>query len=362
MFDRASHAHLLLTPGEFDALGPDPVQALLQQTKTYAPIIMGPADPAESIDDQELAAHLALAKQASAKLQDNVLADLSQEEEQALAAVVYLAKRPSLRVQGGLVRGIPTSWQPLQHGVEDVEAYLPGVGRLDRVSQGARERQGTGWFVKKDRVITNNHVVAGLCGIDPHAVPGWRKLLGEQIDQVNRHWAANEADRPTWDPAESPQGGPETAAGRVVQADLHPVLDMAILQVEGVEDSDSLVIPISAEGPVDPSDRVYVLGYPAVASMEHRLHRALLRYLFGDKPWGMDKRVAPGALRNVGMSPVSHDATTLGGSSGSAVMDLESHLAVGLHYWGSYWTANDAVPLWMYADDPLFQRHGIEHA
>ena len=41
---------------------------------------------------------------------------------------------------------------------------------------------------------------------------------------------------------------------------------------------------------------------------------------------------------------MEHDASTLGGNSGSAVIDLETGEAVGLHFAGSYLQANYAVP------------------
>src|SRR5262249_1075036 len=40
----------------------------------------------------------------------------------------------------------------------------------------------------------------------------------------------------------------------------------------------------------------------------------------------------------------THDCTTLGGNSGSVLLDLENGVAVGLHYAGLYQENNFAVP------------------
>ena len=40
----------------------------------------------------------------------------------------------------------------------------------------------------------------------------------------------------------------------------------------------------------------------------------------------------------------THDCTTLGGNSGSVVLDLETGQAVGLHCGGTFLKANYAVP------------------
>lgn len=56
------------------------------------------------------------------------------------------------------------------------------------------------------------------------------------------------------------------------------------------------------------------------------------------------KRLAAGQLTAVeGRDVVHHDATTLGGNSGSAVIDLDSGKAVALHFGGAAGRSNVAV-------------------
>ena len=54
-------------------------------------------------------------------------------------------------------------------------------------------------------------------------------------------------------------------------------------------------------------------------------------------------------------SAIEHDCSTLGGNSGSPVVDLETHQVIGLHFGGRFGVRNYAVPLWMLAGDPLLR-------
>jgi V8-like Glu-specific endopeptidase len=81
--------------------------------------------------------------------------------------------------------------------------------------------------------------------------------------------------------------------------------------------------------------------------------------LFGGAATNVRKRVAPGKLRGIAGPSVQHDASTLGGSSGSPVLCFDTHKVVGLHFSGVYGTANHAVPLWKVQHDPFFAQAGI---
>ncbi|MHC2390796.1 DNA/RNA endonuclease G (NUC1) [Bradyrhizobium liaoningense] len=55
------------------------------------------------------------------------------------------------------------------------------------------------------------------------------------------------------------------------------------------------------------------------------------------------KRLAPGAVTDIEPTRILHNCTTLGGNSGSAVIDLDSGEALGLHFSGSFLATNYAV-------------------
>jgi hypothetical protein len=118
---------------------------------------------------------------------------------------------------------------------------------------------------------------------------------------------------------------------------------------------------------------LYVLGYPAP---DYRNDAALQRSIFGDRYFV--KRLQPGAAMappenavmrlepcSSGAEPhdvMFHDASTLGGNSGSCVVDLESGQVIGLHFAGKYMEYNEAVALWRLVDDPLLTRAGVNFA
>jgi hypothetical protein len=74
------------------------------------------------------------------------------------------------------------------------------------------------------------------------------------------------------------------------------------------------------------------------------------------------KRLQPGKLRNLvgGANIVEHDCSTLGGNSGSCVVDMTTNKIVGLHFSGRFGEINSAVALWKLIDDPLLKSAGVQ--
>ena len=60
------------------------------------------------------------------------------------------------------------------------------------------------------------------------------------------------------------------------------------------------------------------------------------------------------------VSALTHDASTLGGNSGSAVVDLSTGRIIGLHFAGIYLDANFAVPAWELARDARVVDAGVD--
>jgi hypothetical protein len=100
---------------------------------------------------------------------------------------------------------------------------------------------------------------------------------------------------------------------------------------------------------------VYVIGYPA--SDSRRNDPDEMRRIF-DNIYNV-KRLQPGEVKRVARREFEHDCSTLGGNSGSCVIDLESHEVLGLHFSGRYLEANKAVALWKLADDLLVKKAGL---
>jgi glutamyl endopeptidase len=348
-----------------EVLGNDPAAALFGLAKSRAPIEPGFAgDPG---DDPELKKEFAIAQAAAAALKKNQNATLTAEQAQALHAFVHLLARPALRVVDDAIPAIPDSWKQLKTAHDSVMRRIRGVGRIDTTT---RQHVGTGWFVAENLLLTNRHVAGALCGLDPHGDPAWLDKLPTAVVTTNALWDKDPSRRPVWDPAEAPSAA-SSAIGTITKIrTCHQLLDMALLDVTGVANSKDLVLRMHASPPATLERHdVYLAGYPGVTP-PYGVSPQVAKLLFRDATSSGLKRVSPGQLvALVEDLPIaankpreSHDGSTLGGSSGSPVIDFDNHRVVALHYQGHYGVANYAVPLWLVKDDPSFTDNGITFA
>jgi endonuclease G len=117
--------------------------------------------------------------------------------------------------------------------------------------------------------------------------------------------------------------------------------DFALLRVENRSGGHALASPIPlAASPVRPEQQVAVIGYPARDSRV--TDDQLMQSIFGDVY--DKKRLAPGQVTKARPELVFHDCSTLGGNSGSVLLDLATGQAVGLHFAGRFLETNYAVP------------------
>jgi hypothetical protein len=348
-----------------EVLGNDPVAALLGLARSRAPVETGfVGDPG---DDPELKKQFAIAQAAAAALKNNPTVALTAEQTQALHAFVHLLARPALRVHGGAIPAIPQSWERLDTAHLLVIRRIRGVGRIDTST---RAHVGTGWFVAESLLLTNRHVAGALCGLDPHSDAAWLSKLPAAVVATNATWDRDPAARPVWDPAEAPSAA-STTVGTITKIRVcHKLLDMALLDVTGIADSKALVLRIHAAAPAALAQHdVYLAGYPGVTP-PFGVSPQVAKLLFPDASSSGLKRVSPGQLvALVEDLPIaadkpceSHNGSTLGGSSGSPIIDFDNHRVIALHYAGQYGVANYAVPLWLVKDDPFFTDNGITFA
>jgi endonuclease G len=139
---------------------------------------------------------------------------------------------------------------------------------------------------------------------------------------------------------------------------VHPFWDMALLKVDGLPNSQAL--PLSTQKPEDLiNEDVVVIGYPA---RDDRNDLAVQDRIFEGKYFV--KRLAPGVVRERAsiqsfenkVNALTHNASTLGGNSGSAVVDVKSGKVIALHFAGVYLVANYAVPMYELARDRRLEK------
>ena len=199
---------------------------------------------------------------------------------------------------------------------------------------------GTGWLVAPDIVVSNAHVASQFATKSSEGA-GYvfrhnfrRRAMSASIDFRMEYGndAVNEFRL-----KEVLYIGPRDDFGN------HDP-DVALFRLGApLSESASLGSPIAmSKNAPTVNLRVAVIGYPAFDS---RIPDAdLMRSIFGDD-YDL-KRMAPGTIKRIDQeySVLEHDASTLGGNSGSVILDMATGLAIGLHFAGSFLQANYAIP------------------
>lgn len=257
----------------------------------------------------------------------------SEEEYAGLEAIINAEIRPAIDI----IDGTFTVTHPLWKHLSDdptlkarIEAVIPCVGRIELPGHPRLPYGGTGFVVGDGLIMTNRHVAgifaSGLGDRNLIFISG----LKAGIDFLR------EQGRPT---------GPTLVVRRIVM--IHPYWDMAILAVDGLP-APRTPLRLSLEDARDLLGHdIFVVGYPA---FDPRNPGDEQQDLFAGR-YGI-KRLQPGELQG-GMRTASfgkmvaaatHDCSTLGGNSGSAVVDLSTGHVLALHFGGLYHEQNYAVP------------------
>lgn len=294
--------------------------------------------------------------------QDGVNAALDESATVRLEALVSIVDRPAIAVtdtemaDGSMRQSMDVNNPEFGRfaalaslALPDLETKVfPAVGRID----GAGVHLGTGFVVAPGLIMTNRHVLEEIAAPLPKATAPvrWQITRDATIDfspfghDPKRRFVIEEVVFAGADPIR-----------------LWPVsfdkLDLALLKVQ-MQNADGTPLPDPIELARDASWRtgvpsVYVLGYPAppgfIPRDEHGRFRQdvleRLRTLFQLNY--RRKYFSPGSITGQSHTWVfDHDATSLGGNSGSPTGILGGNLqAVGLHFAGDWLRANYAHDL-----------------
>ena len=324
----------------FDDLGD--VAERVQSARFAAPLRpMGvTADPA----DRERGRVLADGVAGLAKVRAGRDDDVDEAERLGLRAIVQQEGRPAIVVRDGDFGDPPALWSHLDGRRERIREVIARAGRVEVDGHPDHAWVGTASLVAPATLMTNRHVAATFCRRGRRRSWTFRPGMSSRIDFLREQ-----------DSADALQFEVTEAIG------VHEDHDLALLRIEHLADGRPLPEPLSVAGSSPPSvlgREVYLVGYPM--SDPTRNEPETIARIFRDV---FDvKRLQPG--RTVGTSTarsaLEHDCSTLGGNSGSPLVDLETNLVIGLHFGGTYEVGNYAVPLWMLVDDPLLRAGGID--
>ncbi|MCC2981225.1 DNA/RNA non-specific endonuclease [Sphingomonas sp. IC4-52] len=257
----------------------------------------------------------------------------------ALEAIVQRYGRPPLLVSNDAVVLEPLVDLPPDTDVliKAAEFRLRSVGRVEFVNSG-QSWGGTGWLVDRrggrSIVVTNRHV-AGIVArrradgvaVFMRAPSGAR--LGARLDFKEEHGSV------AGDQSATVPVSDVTYLADEIDA------DVALLAIDAAGVGDRRPIDLDTS-PIQVGELVALIGYPAYDSRnddsdQSRYFRDLYEV----------KRFSPGRITQSGQGAeeLSHDCTSLGGSSGGPLIRLGPDAgAVGLHFSGVYGKANSAVP------------------
>ncbi|UCE62173.1 MAG: DNA/RNA non-specific endonuclease [Phycisphaerales bacterium] len=258
-------------------------------------------------------------------------AELHESEMSALEAIILPQGRPVIDIVNDGFNDPPSPWAHLGTGDTRtrIETVIPSVGRIELPNHPSLPYGGTGFVVGDDLIMTNRHVAeifaTGLGRRELSFRPG-------QVAGLDFRREVNPTDPIYLD------------VRQVVM--IHPYWDMACLRVDELPEAQR-PLTLSVTHPDDLTDRdVVVIGYPAMDSRNDLdLQRRIFRGIFNVKRMQPGKITARAQIHSFGnrVSAMSHDSSTLGGNSGSAVIDVETGEVVGLHFAGRYLEANYAV-------------------
>jgi endonuclease G len=213
-----------------------------------------------------------------------------------------------------------------------VEPVIPSAGRID-LRNHRKAWVGTGWMVAPSIVATNRHVAEEFARSEGDGFV-FRKRFGGGKIGATLDWKREHAR-----PDES-----RFRVKEILWIEPEESFDVALLKIvdEG-EDGEHPPAVVELLTEADFKDGVGrwigVIGYPARDSRndlddQHRIFDGIYNV----------KRLAPGQITSVRPDGlIEHDATTLGGNSGSVVLDLEKGKAIGIHFGGIEGEGNFAV-------------------
>jgi endonuclease G len=284
-------------------------------------------------------------------LESTTLNAAAEAAPQSLETIVLRVGRPVLAIVQDAPRldfsdAASEVWRSrLAAAADRVSQAARAVGRIDVAGHPQLQWVGTAWLIGLDTVVTNRHVA--------------------------REFGRADAGRFTFrqGPADEPIRASIDFLKEVDRRDRFEFRVVEILHIEGEDGPDLALLRIEppsgqadwpspiplAVRPPAPLQQIAVIGYPA---RDSRIpDQRLMQSIFGDVY--DTKRLAPGQVTEMRTNVLLHDCSTLGGNSGSVLLDLTSGEAVGLHFAGRFLEANFAVPAALAAErlDWVRRRH-----
>ena len=280
--------------------------------------------------------------------------DTGEPIDRALEAIILRFGRPAYFVQDDTfdTSAAPSSSAEVDAVVNQarsvIDAAIPSVGRIN-LRDHRMPWVGTGWLVAEDVLVTNRHVASEFAQRDGDAyvfIETAGRKAKAYLDTVREYQSSREIvfrlKEVLW--IAPPSGSHDVAFLSIDRQSEDGHSQPPMIELMDQETYDDLPVETWTA----------VIGYPAFSIYNNAQdQQRIFEGVFDIKRLQPGKIVAKGAD-----GIVNHDATTLGGNSGSVVLHLDSGKAVALHFGGIEGDTNSAVAAPVVAD--LLRRHASE--
>ncbi len=338
--------HLLPEMGHVhSALEADPDDFFHHLRRETAAIVIKPGGPdwAASYTDRSTKVMKRAREAVEEVIKNGRSADLSPAQAEGLEAVVHTVGRPAIPVQSGSYpsAGPDQWWRVLDEHRTAVERVLAGVGRIEvEPDPMGRTFAGTGFVVSPGVIATNRHVIATFA---TESQDGTWQLLADVAARIDFAEEFGSTSPPH-----------EFAIKKILGVGVGDQRDLAFLQVNKSSTAGRRLpgpLRFTAKPAVRKGSVVFVVGYPAFSPGDNSVFdvEAVFAGIYDVK------RLQPGYVMGVRARSLDlmHDCSTLGGNSGSCVVDLKSGSVVAIHRRGAALRANHALPLWPLRTEPF---------
>lgn len=249
--------------------------------------------------------------------------------------------RPAIDIEKDTFDPLPAIWDDINAVRPKMTPLIRAVGRLNVAGHPKVSFAGTAFVCGRDLLLTNRHVAEEFMS----------GVAGSSDLQFKVGMSANVDTKEEVDSAET------CLLKCTGEGAVSPEWDVALLRIEGLP-AGIEPVPLSSTAPNRFSDRTAAtVGYPAFDEAENLIEQILIfRSIFNKK------RLLPGKFTDIFsvqsygrcVKALAHDCTTLGGSSGSTVIDVATLKVFGVHFGGESGVRNYCVPTWKLLEIPAF--------
>ena len=271
------------------------------------------------------------------------------EVERHVEELVILTEgRPSMLIRNddydlSLYESLPNIFhQLLEDNRDTVSRAIGAVGRIEVWNHPRRAWIGTGFIADagdgQNVLITNRHVADEMAyRRDDGSFQFVESMLGDSPISASLDLKEEVA----FDGSDTPYAVPIREVLNIEPSDGFDLAFLLLGEIPATLGVEPLKLDNSS-GNGDRAVPVAAIGYPSKDTRETSLEIVL--NLLGDIY--NKKRLAPGVVKTFEDGRLTHDCSTLGGNSGSPLINLESGRVVGVHYGGTFPNAkNVAVPI-----------------